>query len=116
MARFYPRMKSMAERLLKKFGMPLSLQRITPPFVDDDGIEHSESTTQFSSVGVITEYKPYEIDGTTILAGDVKVIFDGSVEIKTGDLVTVSEKTYRIISPNPVSPAGAVIVYKAQAR
>ncbi|MGV8004422.1 hypothetical protein QPK14_20780 [Photorhabdus temperata subsp. temperata] len=115
MAKFYPRMRKTADKLIKKYGMEFELLRKGKIKVIN-GIEHYEPDSSFKPIGVKTDYKASEIDGKLILAGDIRIVFTGETEIKVGDIVTVDNDKYRVINNNPSKPAATLICYRAQLR
>lgn len=115
MAKFYPRMKSLTDRLLPKYGAEYSVTRIGATTVVN-GKEVTEPDQIFSGTGVKTDYQPYEIDGSLIKTGDIRIVFQADPEIKIGDLVTVDGAQYRVVQPNPVKPADLTLCFKAQMR
>jgi len=115
MAKFYPRMKSLADRLLPKYGIEYSVTRKGTTTVVN-GKEVTEPDQIFTATGVKTDYQPREIDGTLIKTGDIRIVFQAEPEIKIGDLVTVDIAQYRVVQPNPVKPADLTLCYKAQLR
>jgi len=67
---------------------------------------------------VVSEYAVSEIDGTTIQAGDRKVLMTAiaGVEPKPSDVLTISGKAYTVINAMPLAPAGVAVMYEVQAR
>lgn len=80
------------------------------------GVEHREPDKTFTAIGVRTEYRPGEIDGTVIINGDMRIVFTADTELRTGDMVEVDGKWYRIEKPNPVNPGKLLLCYRAQLR
>lgn len=115
MAINYPRMRATSTRLLKENGMEFPVKRKGTVTVIG-GIEHREPDKTFTAVGVRTDYKPGEIDGTVIINGDVRIVFTADPELRTGDMVDLEGKWYRVVQPNPVKPAHLVLCYRAQLR
>ncbi|NBM98613.1 hypothetical protein F9282_07355 [Proteus terrae subsp. cibarius] len=113
----YQRGQSTALRMLKKYGISYQVKRDGKHWVDDEtGEEHFEPETLFSAIGVKTQYKPHEIDGTLILSTDIKMILPPGIDIQKGDKVLVDGVWLRIHEPNPVKPADIVICYQSQLR
>lgn len=115
MAINYTRMKATSTRLLIENGAQYSVKRKGRVTVSG-GIEHHEPDEAFTAVGVRTDYKPGEIDGTVILNGDVRIVFTADVGLRTGDMVDVDGKWYRIERPNPIKPGKLLLCYRAQLR
>jgi len=77
------------------------------------------STTVTTNVTiVVSEYALSEIDGTTIQAGDRKVLMTAmaGVEPKPSDTLTISGKAYNVVNAMPLAPAGIAVMYEVQAR
>ena len=67
---------------------------------------------------VVSEYALSEIDGTTIQAGDRKVLMTAmaGVEPKPSDVLTISGTAYTVINAMPLAPAGIAVMHEIQAR
>lgn len=66
---------------------------------------------------VLTAYSDRDRDGTTIRAGDVKVMIEaGAVEPSTSDRLTVGGRTYSIEAVKAIQPGGVVLYWEVQAR
>lgn len=115
MAISYARMRATAKRLLTENGMKYDVTRKGSITVVA-GKEVHQPDEDFIAVGVRSDYEPDEIDGKTILAGDVRIVFTADAELMIGDLTEVDGKQYRIVKPNPVKPGPIVLCYKAQLR
>lgn len=111
----YAGLKRKVNPLIKKFGMTVTVTR--PGTVDRvDGDEVVIPATSFDVIGLREEYKPSEIDGTRIVAGDVKFLCQAVKHVKVGDLVSLNGTDYRVINPNPLQPAGATMLFQLQLR
>ncbi|TDB44113.1 hypothetical protein [Photorhabdus luminescens] len=115
MAKFYPRMRKTADKLLTKYGMEFDVLRKGKIEVTN-GIENFKPDSLFKATGVKTDYRADEIDGKLILAGDIRIVFTGETEIKVGDIVIVDNDKYRVINNNHSKPAETLICYRAQLR
>lgn len=67
---------------------------------------------------VVTNFDKGEIDGTEILANDLKIIADSqkSISKSDGDQILIGSTTYRIMAIREINPAGTVLAYEIQAR
>jgi len=67
---------------------------------------------------VVTNFDKGEIDGTEILANDLKIIADSQKAISKsdGDQILIGSTTYRIMAIREINPAGTVLAYEIQAR
>lgn len=80
------------------------------------GIEVETPEVSLAITGIVVQYKLNEIDGTLIESGDFQIIATAETEIKIDDWIDVDGRRYRVISPNPIKPAGVLILYKPQLR
>lgn len=113
----YARLQATAARLIGKFGQQGTVARIAPP----DPVLGGEGTeTIYPATLVPMTYTAREINGTTILAGDVQIYISSaglSITPTVGDLAAVNGKTYRIINTDPNLYDGVTpIVHICQAR
>lgn len=115
MAINYERMRATSTRMLTENGMAYDVLRKGSIRVVA-GKEILEPDKTFPAVGVRTDYKSGEIDGTVILNGDVRIVFTAEAELSVGDMVNIDGKQHRIVKPNPVKPATLLICYRAQLR
>ncbi|MCM2293038.1 hypothetical protein NAC44_11965 [Allorhizobium sp. BGMRC 0089] len=97
----YARMQATANRLLVKYGQSGTIRRLTPP----DPVEGGDPVeTEYPATLVPMAYEAREIDGTVILAGDVKIYISSvglAITPQPGDLVTANGKMFRIINGDP---------------
>lgn len=111
----YAGLKRKVNPLIKKFGMMATVTR--PGSVDRvDGDEVIIPPTSFDVIGLREEYKPREIDGTRIVAGDVKFLCQAVKPVQVGDLISLNGTDYRVVNPNPLQPAGTTMLFQLQLR
>lgn len=69
-------------------------------------------------MAVVSHFRKSEIDGTLVLATDLKVIADAAVVVSkaSADQVIIGGVTHRVIDVTEVNPAGVVLAYIIQAR
>lgn len=75
--------------------------------------------TEHACTIVVTEYSQREIDGTLIMSGDKKVLISTSglqVSPEPGDEFRIQGERFSVINVQPLSPAGTVVLWEAQAR
>ncbi|MEX3004223.1 hypothetical protein [Serratia fonticola] len=115
MAIDYRRMRATATRLLTQNGAEYpharggTISRVA-------GKEVREPEQHGTVIGVKTEYKPGEIDGSLIQGGDILLVATCETEIRLDDWIEVDGKKYRVVHPHPVKPGPILICYKAQLR
>lgn len=111
----YTGLKRKVNPLIKKYGMTVKVTR--PGAVDRvDGEEVVIPPTSFDVIGLREEYKPSEIDGTRIVAGDVKFLCQAVKPVQIGDLISLNGTDYRVVNPNPLQPAGTTMLFQLQLR
>ena len=116
-ATFYTSMAATASRLLKKFGMVITIKRSTGNSINPvTGVVVGGTTANFTPQGLVQRYRDDQIDGTRILASDRLVIIDNTVEPLTTDKITLSGQDWSIISVEESKPSTVGIVYFIQAR
>ena len=116
-ATFYTRMAATASRLLTKYGMEITIKRLSGNSINPvTGAVVTGTTTTYTPQGIVQHYNDNQIDGTRILASDRLVIVDETVEPLTTDTITLSSQDWSIISVKEVKPSTVGIVYFIQAR
>jgi len=111
----YAKTRDRATKQITKFGRELPLTRGGTKQVVG-GKEVTTPLEKHTVIGVVTSYKPSEIDGSRILTGDVKLAATAETEIRVGDSLMIDGKKYRVVLPGPVKPADILISYIAQLR
>lgn len=121
----YAKSRSVADRLIKRFGQTGAIRREVhgsgppynpgPPTVTED----------YPCTLVETAYSNHELEGSRILATDKKVLIAAGglvVEPTPSDKVVIGGKAYAIVAPNegngvkPLSPGGVVVMFEAHCR
>lgn len=110
---------TIATRLLNKFSggsVTLRERSLTKNRVTLATTTGAATDTVLSAV--VTRYNQNEIDGTLILATDLKIISDAVTTISKSDadLIMVGGEAHRIVSIRKIDPAGTVLAYVIQAR
>ena len=118
MAFDYARSAQTSARLLARFGQMGALRRQTagPGSTYDPG---EPTNTDYAVNMAVIKYSDREIDGTRILASDLKVLVAPEVEIEPlpSDLLVLADgRTLAIVTVTPLSPAGTVVLWTIQAR
>ena len=120
---FYNEMASTAGALLEEFGAVVTLIRAMPISVDPvTGLPSGSANKETKGVAAVFDYTSRDDgirnrDGTTIKAGDKKILLSVDVDFvpEVGDKV-VSRETYTIVNVKEVNPAGTAVLYTIQAR
>ena len=115
---FYTNLAATALRLLTKRGQTTVFTRTTGATFDPVASSYSGgSTTTITGKGVTFPYESREINGTQIKQGDVRVFFEASTTAPAiDDKCTVGGVEYRVMSADPLSPGGTVVMYTVQLR
>ncbi|MDX5592575.1 hypothetical protein [Pseudovibrio sp. SPO723] len=77
------------------------------------------STIQADTHLVETSFESQEVDGTSVLRDDLKLIIPAhslTLQPTAGDTVTYAGRTVQVINTMPVAPDGTPIIYEVQAR
>ena len=75
------------------------------------------SETEVSGYGVSLNFMASEINGTTVIAGDMKLICNAvATKPQAGWKVTVDSVDYRVMDVKTLSPAGTDVIYTCQIR
>jgi hypothetical protein len=115
MAKFdYSKSKLLADRLLDQFGVTRTFTRETTSSFDPSTGTNTTSTESFTASVVWLAFNRDEVDGSTILESDARLLISG--EVKVGDEVTRDGTTWRIVATNPLYPADTLVYTEAQAR
>lgn len=132
----YAKKKIMADKLLKKNGSLITLTRYestatwTKDYDSDemrykwtDGAGNivyeapTNTPNKYEKYGIKTSYKSYEIDGTLIKAGDVKLVLSTDFPVpQLEDKFTVNNVVYNYVNHEEKAPANIGIVYIVQVR
>lgn len=105
---------------LAKAGMPVTLH--TPStaggYVPGVGVVPDSPGESHEGVGALLGYRQDQIDGTSILQGDQKLLLAPQIAKppQAGWMITAGGTTYSIKHVERVAPAGVAVLYKLQLR
>ncbi|MDN8612795.1 hypothetical protein [Variovorax ginsengisoli] len=119
MSGFYDEMAAVADEILKEFGGPAVLSRVTPAAYDPTtGTTTGETTTTWPATGAKFDYEQNDIDGTKIRQGDQRVYLStiGVVNPQTGDTLTIAGTAYNVVASRPLQPALVAVLFDVQVR
>lgn len=112
MAVNYANMRALATKLITENGKPITLIRTTDGVYDPATGSTGSTTSNVEGNGVLLKYSNKEIDGTTILSSDRKLLYVGT-EPEVNDRYV----TERIVNVDPLDPnESGVIFYSCQLR
>jgi len=114
---FYNEMVELAEELLDEFGQPVTLVKAGQQAGFDQYGNAVGATPDVSvtGLGCTVGYNFGEIDGTVIQNGDARLLYKGETP-EIDMTVTLDGVKWRIVSLNPINPAGILVMYSMQLR
>lgn len=108
----YSAQRAIAQQLITDAGKAVTLTRVTKGDYDPATGGNAETTSTLSGNGVFLRFSNREIDGTTILSSDRKLIYYGA-EPKVNDIYGFE----RVINVKPLDPdESGAIMYTCQLR
>lgn len=117
MSTFSDEMDALALELLIEFGEAVTFTHTTQGTYDVSTASISGSTSTFSGYAAPVNYTPREVNGEMILQSDIKLYVNAvSTEPVPGDKVTVSGKTYRVVSVLKNVINSNTVLYEVQVR
>jgi hypothetical protein len=116
----YSSKQEKALEMISKYGAALSVVVLTKSSYNATSDAWTASTATYSTLGLITEFAERDINGTTIQAGDRKVILPAK-DLPALDELDDFSIVYGAIVWDPVnvavlSPGGEPILYTVQVR
>ena len=105
-------------KVIEKLGEPCTVTSTEEGAFDPaTGTVGAGTTIVQSGFAAPDTYNSYEINGTTVLQGDVKLVLSKlGMRPEVGDTVTMDSVVYRIMDVYPVRMSGADVVYIVQGR
>lgn len=90
----------------------------TPPFDPVTGAAQTPTAaTTVTAKGYPGQYRKSELDQTTIISGDVRLVLEYiTPRPAVGCTATVDSKSYRVMDVRPIRKAGADVIYILQLR
>ena len=119
MAINYTALQSKAETLLRDNGQSITFSYTSGAVIDPatGTVSDSGTTETVTGYGIATNYNRAEIDGQAILASDLRLIVNNvSTEPQVDWTVSVNSNTWRVMSVQPINPAGTNVIYICQLR
>ena len=115
MAINYTRLKSVAERLIRDNGQPISLSAFAYTDHDDGSVDKVE--TIINGMGVVTAFNERDMKMfPEIKYNDAKLICSLKNRPQRGQEVTANGITWRIVDFKDINPAGLSLLYILQIR
>ena len=107
-----------ATAALRKFGAAIALVRVTQGTPANAWDPPAQTEANYQGKGLLLSYAAHLVDGTTIQAGDVKLMLAADIATTpvAGDFIDVKTERYRIMRSEPFQPGGEVLYYDLQLR
>ena len=107
-----------ATAALSKFGASVALVRLTQATPKNPWDPPAQTEATYQGKGLLLSYAAHLVDGTTIQAGDVKLMLAADIATTpvAGDFVDIKTERYRVVRSEPFQPGGEVLYYDLQLR
>lgn len=130
----YAQTAAEASESIAEYGAPMLLTQPSEGEYNAETSEVEAGTKKSDGFGVLIEYEARHIDGTNVLAGDVRILIAVHQrarsalnlaammpEPKPGDFVTLAPDTpladtYRVVRPRTLKPGMVPVLFEVQAR
>jgi hypothetical protein len=118
-------MDALAERnkVYKRFrdskAAVVSFSKMTKGTYSIDNATVTNTPTNYSSYGFISDYNTLFIDGTLIKTGDKKVILaisPGMAQPDSSDILTIDSDVWKVVTCKSIAPTNVPIMYVVQVR
>lgn len=123
MSDFYDEMAATADELLREFGKPLVLRRVTAGAYDPASGGAVQTTVDFSGTGTLFDFDiqaaGQAFAGATLIQIGDKQCFLSPAGVPlpvTGDLVVDGSDVWQVKNVKAVSPAGTPVLYELHLR
>lgn len=117
---FYGEMSATARDMLREFGKPVTVTLVTQGTYDPATSAKSHDAEIITATkGVQTSFSLRDVDGTSILATDVRLLVAASSlarKPKPGDRVVIAGETYGVVNSKAVEPGPVALLYAVQLR
>ena len=114
---FYSDLADIGVATLSEYGQPMSVRKMSSGSYDPATGAPSITYADFPCFGFIYDYADREINGTSVLAGDRRIIISPpGIEVAPGDLIVFGGMEYKVVLPKPVNPAGETVIIDVQVR
>lgn len=112
---FYGKAKKTGSRLIRKYGVKITIQRTEPgQFNPATGRTEQGTTTEWQPHAIKTDISITPMTDTRIKAGDAMLLVDivGHPVPRQGDVAIINGKTWQVVQDMPVEPSDELVVYK----
>jgi hypothetical protein len=80
------------------------------------GVFTAGTLSSIELTGIVKTYNSRQIDGVSILTGDLLLIVDSTTEVLGDDNILIDGDIYTVVSINIVKPSASALMYKVQVR
>jgi hypothetical protein len=108
---------------IRRTGAPIKVSRAGDSSYDPETSTNSAGPVVKNGHAARSEYSSQQIDGTSILSGDVRflmAVHDANNQPMpqpvAGNELTFAGETFRVVISKPVAPAGIAVTWDTQAR
>lgn len=107
-----------ADDIVSEFGQPIIIKQTVQGAYNPDTGLITNTVVPISSIGVLFDYGEKDINGSTILKGDKKLLVKptGLTSVTVNDSVIVNGEEYHIISVTQTNPAGTNLLWEFSIR
>lgn len=115
----YNVIQTTALNLIEKFGTDATVKKVSIAAGANAWNASQQTASSVAGKAVRTEYSLYNINGTTIKAGDVKLLLaakDLTAVPVQGDTVVFAGTEYKVMNIDPIAPAEVILVHIVQLR
>lgn len=120
MSGFYPSMQDVANELLTEFGSDWIVRRVgNTPYNPATNDLFNTIKDEVTIKAVRQNYKNAQINGESILAGDILLLVDSKaleIGLMPTDKMVNNDEVWQIINIELIKPADVVLFYKVQLR
>jgi len=116
MTTFYSDLAAVATMLLTDKGQQVTFSRETTSSFDPGTGINTTTTSTITGYGASFDYNSSEIDGTIIVKGDIRFLFEAGNAPKQDDTVPIDSINYRVMSVKKTAPGGTDVLYECQLR
>lgn len=110
-------LSKVASKVIKIVGVQCTFTHENTDTFDPATGARTTSNTVFTGYGVKDRYDKQEIDGTTILSSDIKLVLQRATQVpRVDDTCTIGSDSYRVMAVSDVDPDDYDVIYEVQLR
>lgn len=107
-----------AEEIVTEFGQAITVKSVTQGAYDTQTGQITSIVTEITTIGVLFDYGEKDINGTTVLKGDKKVLIKpvGLTNVTVNDSIVINGEEYHITMVTQTNPAGTNLLWEVSIR